>query len=218
MSNSLRIRHLRTEDVPAVEQLVKDVQTQSAQQEIKTHLHRMLTHPYLISITLLVLATTVYLSQTDFVWLVGLLESIKFFIFWRRIKGVFSAGKDLQDLLSYYSHPKRLFLIAEMEGTVVGTVAVWQTNDDNTAKLTRMFVSSQCRRMGIGTRLIEKCIEECRSLGYMSLMLRTHVTNHKAVKCYEKAGFVCTGRENFAKLYPHSFDTVNYHLSLTIGN
>ncbi|XP_047496807.1 uncharacterized protein LOC125044251 [Penaeus chinensis] len=213
----VEIRRADPGDVAGVRALCRTVQKAAAREEIGIHLCSFLVHPFFAMLMLLTFSVLQWRLQTPLeltacaaLLLVGAEEGLRFWLFWRRLRHVFGEGADLRDLGPFYSHPRRFFLVAVINNEVAGTVAARETDSFTSAKLWRMFVHPRFRKMGLASRLISACHEECARLGYTSVVLRTHVTNFKARKCYEKAGYVCTGKNNFARLYPHSFDVVHY--------
>jgi ribosomal protein S18 acetylase RimI-like enzyme len=53
-----------------------------------------------------------------------------------------------------------------------------------------MGVQKEYRRLGVGTRLLERTIAEARKIGLERIELEVYASNAAAVKLYEKAGFV----------------------------
>ncbi|XP_042885601.1 uncharacterized protein LOC122261856 [Penaeus japonicus] len=220
----IEIRRVTPADVVGVRELCTTVQKTAAREEIGIHLRSFLVHPYFVVLLLLAFAILQWALQTHpgltacaALVAVGAEEGLRFWLFWREFRHVFGEGDDLRNLGIYYSHPRRFFLVAVIKTEVVGTVAVKETDSLATAKLWRMFVHPGFRKIGLASRLISACHEECARLGYTRVELRTHETNTKARKCYEKAGYVLTGKNNFARVYPHSFDAVHYMFSKIHG-
>nr|XP_045600422.1 uncharacterized protein LOC123759416 isoform X1 [Procambarus clarkii]XP_045600423.1 uncharacterized protein LOC123759416 isoform X1 [Procambarus clarkii]XP_045600424.1 uncharacterized protein LOC123759416 isoform X1 [Procambarus clarkii]XP_045600425.1 uncharacterized protein LOC123759416 isoform X1 [Procambarus clarkii] len=216
MEDKVVIRRARLGDAESVLEVCRAVQAEMARQEARTQLLHLLTHPYLVGLTLFTFLTIHYTLQTSVAWsavmgcwVVALVEAARYWLFWGRIRRVFQPGPDLLNLVHYYSHPRRLFLVAEVGEAVAGTIALRETVDPDTAKLWRMFVHPRFRRRSIASRLISACNKEARLLGYRAVELRTHLTNQAALRCYHKAGYITLRQENFARLYPYTFDTVH---------
>ena len=102
--------------------------------------------------------------------------------------------------------------IAEHAGQVVGSVLLVRQSDE-IAKLRLLYVEPAARRLGIGRRLVDECIQFARAKEYKTLTLWTNDVLVAARRIYEAAGFRLIAEERH-----HSFgrDLVgqNWELSL----
>ena len=96
-----------------------------------------------------------------------------------RIVGVFFERND--------SERERCW-IAEQNGENVGCVFVFRKSS-LVAKLRMLLVEPTTRGSGLGTRLIQECIQFARSAGYRKMELWTHKSLTSARRLYRKAGF-----------------------------
>ncbi|MBU1086474.1 MAG: GNAT family N-acetyltransferase [Candidatus Omnitrophica bacterium] len=75
------------------------------------------------------------------------------------------ADFDLKNISDVYGGKRDLFLVAVIGHTIIGTIAI-KEDDNNSALLRRVFVSSEFRGIGLGKKLIVKAIEFCEKNEY----------------------------------------------------
>ena len=84
-------------------------------------------------------------------------------------------------------HPHGLFLVAIMDGNVVGYGGLWLVIDE--AHVTTLAVSEHCRRQGIGARLMIQLLETAISMGMVCSTLEVRAGNVAAINLYRKLGY-----------------------------
>ncbi len=77
---------------------------------------------------------------------------------------------------------------AEIDGRIAGTVFLVR-NSDSVGQLRLMLVEPEARGHGIGSRLIQECLDFARDAGYTTVKLWTNSVLVDARRLYEKAGF-----------------------------
>lgn len=80
--------------------------------------------------------------------------------------------------------------VAELDGQIVGSVFLMKSEDAQVAKLRLLYVEPSVRGLGVGSRLVKRCIERARELGYAKLTLWTNDILVSARKIYQATGFV----------------------------
>ncbi len=85
--------------------------------------------------------------------------------------------------------------VAQLRGEIVGSVFLVKADAVRTAKLRLLYVDPAARGLGVGTRLVQLCIERARQLGYEAMVLWTHDVLVSARRIYEAAGFTLQEEE-----------------------
>jgi putative acetyltransferase len=95
------------------------------------------------------------------------------------------------NLFSFFTHPKSVYYIVELNGKVVGGAGIYPTQHlpEGTCELVKMYLRPDVRNMGLGTKLIVKCLEFAKDAGYKQVYIETMPELRKAVTVYEKFGF-----------------------------
>lgn len=97
--------------------------------------------------------------------------------------------QDLEDILQSYGSLGESFFVAMDSDRIVGTVGI-KREDDRTAFLRRLFVSSEYRGKRIGEKLVERAIQFCKEVGYDEIVFKTTSTMNRAIQLCKKKGFV----------------------------
>lgn len=95
---------------------------------------------------------------------------------------------DLEDPVQYYSGKKDIFLVAEKDGKIIGTVAIKEDAPD-TALLRRVFVHKAFRGQGYGQKLLKKALEFCFEHDYSTVNFRGTDKMQSALNLCVKQGF-----------------------------
>jgi DNA-binding MarR family transcriptional regulator/GNAT superfamily N-acetyltransferase len=98
----------------------------------------------------------------------------------------------LGDFAAHFDPSREDAWVAELHGEIVGSIFLMKSDDPHTAKLRLLYVESSARGLGVGSRLVSRCIERARELGYEKLTLWTNDILVSARKIYQAAGFQLT--------------------------
>lgn len=95
------------------------------------------------------------------------------------------------DLYSLFRKERSILWVGEVDGIPAGCCGVYPTEglENSCAELVKYYLSEKVRGQGIGKKLMEKCIQSARDLGYQQLYLESMPHFSKAVRIYEKLGF-----------------------------
>ncbi|MCJ9429868.1 GNAT family N-acetyltransferase [Kordiimonas marina] len=123
---------------------------------------------------------------------------------------------DLADVPGFYGKGNGGFWVADMDGDVVGTIALIDIGDGQGA-LRKMFVKAEYRGRthGIAQHLLEGLIAHARARGMKTILLGTVESYHAAHRFYEKNGFERIEAEGLPASFPRmAVDTRFYRLAL----
>jgi len=96
---------------------------------------------------------------------------------------------DLDDIATSYGDGT--FFVATQGDRIVGTGAL-KLHGDGSGEVVRMSVATDCRRQGVGRRILDALIEDGRARGLNRIILETTATWQGAIAFYQAAGFTVT--------------------------
>ena len=96
--------------------------------------------------------------------------------------------KELQDIDIQYGKPSGALMLVMQDGKAIGCGAVRKL-EGKVGELKRMYLRPDARGLGIGSKLLSKCFEAARRLGYDTLRLDTLPEMTEAQAMYRKHGF-----------------------------
>jgi RimJ/RimL family protein N-acetyltransferase len=101
----------------------------------------------------------------------------------------------LSSVLLRLEKGQTFFLVAEVDGKVVASSDLHMgRGSEKRAAVVGIAVKSGFRDLGIGTRVMQAMMKEAQRIGLKVLVLSVFATNKRAIRVYEKVGFVQTGR------------------------
>lgn len=98
--------------------------------------------------------------------------------------------RELAHLPGDYSPPSGRLLLARVDGAPAGCVGIHALSSD-VCEIKRLYVRPEFRGHALGRKLVERAIEETRTIGYSMMRLDTIEDRMKAaVQLYRELGFV----------------------------
>jgi ribosomal-protein-alanine N-acetyltransferase len=85
-------------------------------------------------------------------------------------------------------NPFSVLAVYEEGGEILGYMDYWITYEQ--AQLANIAVARKAWGKGIGSRLMDECVRQAEKAGCEVLSLEVRVSNERAVKLYEKYGFI----------------------------
>ena len=95
-------------------------------------------------------------------------------------------------------HPHGIFLVAIVQGEVVGYGGVWLVIDE--AHVTTIAVAPDYRRQGIARRLMTELLSKAKAQGMVCSTLEVRASTEAAIKLYESFGYTIAATRK--KYYP----------------
>ena len=94
-------------------------------------------------------------------------------------------------LFQVFRNPRSVYYVALENDTVLGGGGIYPTDGlpDDTCELVKMYLLPRARGMGLGKKLIEKCVQFAKDTGYENIYLETMPELKNALKVYERMGF-----------------------------
>ena len=99
----------------------------------------------------------------------------------------------------YYELEKNAFstiLVLEDELEIIGYIGMWLLGDQT--QITTLGIKKAYQGNGYAKKLMDKCEEITKMMGYVNINLEVRVSNQKAIILYEKCGFkIVAIRKNY---------------------
>jgi putative acetyltransferase len=97
-------------------------------------------------------------------------------------------GEELRGLPGVYGAEGGALLIAWIENTPAGTIALRRLND-RAGEVKRLYLRPAFRGMGLGRHLLENVIERARAIGHEAIYADTLPSMTEALSLYARMGF-----------------------------
>lgn len=105
--------------------------------------------------------------------------------------GTAYADPYLDLMFEEYSKPKSAYFVVESKGKIVGGAGVAPLENETEAicELQKMYFLPETRGLGIGSQMMEICLQAAKGFGFKKCYLETMPFMHDAQKLYKKVGF-----------------------------
>jgi putative acetyltransferase len=99
---------------------------------------------------------------------------------------------EVNDMYRAYSEDNAAFFVIEKQGAVMGCGGFGPLVGANPSicELKKMYFLTELRGLGMGQKLLDRCIMEARNCGYKKMYLETVARMTAANQLYQKKGFV----------------------------
>ncbi|MGE6353537.1 GNAT family N-acetyltransferase [Flavobacterium sp. NPDC079362] len=90
-----------------------------------------------------------------------------------------------------YNKPQSVYFVVENEGKILGCagIAPLENGDPGICELQKMYFLPETRGLGIGSEMMQKCLEQAKDFGFEKCYIETMPFMHAAQKLYKKSGF-----------------------------
>ncbi len=90
-----------------------------------------------------------------------------------------------------YSKPQHAYFVVERAGKVVGAggIAPLEGGEPGVCELKKMYFLPEVRGLGMGERMLRRCLDSAREAGFRTCYLETLKTMTQAQKLYQRLGF-----------------------------
>ena len=105
--------------------------------------------------------------------------------------GTAYADKTLDAMFEAYDKPKATYFVVEENDVIIGCAGVAPLDNykGNVCELQKMYFLEEARGRGIGTRIIQVCLDTAKTYGFEKCYLETMPYMKAAQELYKKNGF-----------------------------
>ncbi|EAR00427.2 GNAT family N-acetyltransferase [Maribacter sp. HTCC2170] len=105
--------------------------------------------------------------------------------------GTAYADKALDHMFENYNVPKATYYVAEYNSKIIGCAGIAQLEnfEGNVCELQKMYFLEEVRGRGIGSVMMNKCLERAKESGFEQCYLETMPYMKAAQRLYKKSGF-----------------------------
>lgn len=105
--------------------------------------------------------------------------------------GTAYADENLERMYEYYQRDKAAYFVVVQHHKVIGCAGIAQLDnyDGNVCELQKMYFLPEARGTGMGSKIMDICLDAARSFGYEKCYLETMPYMLAAQKLYKRTGF-----------------------------
>lgn len=105
--------------------------------------------------------------------------------------GTAYVDKALGHMFENYDKPRATYFVVEDQGRIIGCAGVAQLENyqGNVCELQKMYFMKVARGRGIGSKMMNKCLNRAKEYGFEQCYLETMPYMASAQKLYKKTGF-----------------------------
>lgn len=105
--------------------------------------------------------------------------------------GTTYADKVIDRMAEAYTDSRKIFYVIESDNEIYGGAGISQLDnyDGNVCELQKMYFRPEARGIGLGSKMMAKCLEFAKTAGFEKCYLETMPYMDDARKLYKKVGF-----------------------------
>jgi putative acetyltransferase len=105
--------------------------------------------------------------------------------------GTAYADVSLDKMTETYSGEKSVYFVIDNNGKIIGGAGIAQLDNfqGHVCELQKMYFLAEARGLGLGIKMMEKCLEKAKAFGFEKCYLETMPYMDDAKKLYAKVGF-----------------------------
>jgi putative acetyltransferase len=105
--------------------------------------------------------------------------------------GTAYADPQLDCMFETYNLPKSKYFVIENNGKLIGGAGInrLENEAETVCELQKMYFLPEARGKGLGTKMMDVCLQSAKDFGYQKCYLETMPYMEDAQKLYKKSGF-----------------------------
>lgn len=105
--------------------------------------------------------------------------------------GTAYADPQLDFMFETYNQLRSVYFVVEKDHKIIGGAGISQleNGEETICELQKMYFLPEARGLGLGIKIIEKCLQRAKDFGFESCYLETMPYMEAAQKLYKKVGF-----------------------------